>query len=104
MARWKYDISAHGAVLHEAIHNADEDYHGSKEVLNKLIWCLEHIKTVIPEDDFSIYFEDILEDAKLAYEYEPEDYFDEQDAVDNVDYILSNFYDVCDAYRIWIGT
>ena len=104
MANWKYDISIHGAALHDAINDADENYAGSKAVLDKMIECLEHIKSIIPEDDFEIYFDDLLEDARLFAENEPEDYLDEQDAVENVDYLLSNFYDACDGYRIWIGT
>ena len=103
MANWKYDITPYGKALHSAINEAEDSFDGSKDVLNKLIACLEHIESIIPEDDFDTYFADIMEDAKLFVECEPDDYCTEQDEIENVDYVLSNFYDVCDGYRIWIG-
>lgn len=103
MAKWKYDITAHGKALREAINDDGEDYESCKETLRKLIFCIERIKQLIPEDDFNSAFSDILEDAQIFLESEPDCDEDEQDAVENVDYLLSEFYDACDAYRIWIG-
>lgn len=94
---WKYEIP--GAIangLRKGI--TDQDYPEIKTYLTKA-W--QAVNKMMPEDFTDDELDDKISDFEF-YEIEPNEYADEQDIIDNWDYELSDFYDFCDAYGVWI--
>jgi len=98
MAEWKYTLK-HGKALRHAIRS---DNMG--RVLELLKDCYDEIHRKFPEE----YDEDDLQDDLDEIENEEdnlenyEEYgMEYEDVEDNVNYILNNFYDLCDALRVW---
>lgn len=103
MARWRYNLAECGTALREAISDGNEDFESCKNVMNALKICLERLKEIMPEDDYSYYFSDIAEDVENMAGNELYDYTDEQEAVEAVDGELAEFYDACDVARVWVA-
>lgn len=100
MAKWKYKLST-GAALRTAI-----DDNNNEETLQRLKKCYEEIhklmSDVYEEEDL---YEDLSEiDNQLDNLENYEDYdMTLQDCEDEINYLLSDFYDFCDNNRIWVG-
>lgn len=99
MANWKYKLKS-GKALRDAI-NAEDNV----DTLNALRDCFEEIHRAMPD----MYDEDELEDDINEIENQLdncENYADYDmtldDVEDAVNYMLEEFYDLCDAYRIWV--
>ena len=99
MTNWKYRLKV-GSDLREAIN--DENY---EDVLKYLEKAWREINKQFPED----YEEDELNDdiADIENErdnlYNYEDYdMTIEDVEENINYLLSNFYDYCDNMGIWV--
>ena len=94
MANWKYTLKC-GKKLREAISNDD-----AYEVLRYLAEAWKEIHSQFPDeyDEFDLQgdLDEISEISALGedYDLEVED--------DDVDWLLSDLYDYCDATRIWI--
>ena len=112
MANWRFSLNAEGKELRSVIHEADT-VEGSIQTLNCILKCLEMIKLHVSEDEYSWYFED-MEAACKEYtdEFQEElnsDFSDtDEDAFylyteDCINEILGDFYNGCDALRIWVG-
>ena len=104
MAMWKYDISTVGGPLRRAIHEGEENLDSCINILEKLTECLNHLKRILPESTYEVFFEfieeelpedlaDLKEEPAILYEY----------AQDVTNGYLKDFYDACDAAKIWIG-
>jgi len=94
---WKHQLPS-GAKLRKAIE--DEDYATLKSTLMD---CYREINQLIPDDFEEYELEDKLEELEIL-DTEPDEEIDidEQDVEDNWNYELDTFYDICDAYNIWI--
>lgn len=91
MANWKYTLPNQlRAQLKSNIDNSD--YY---EILSTLRECYDWILANVEEYDEWEYDRDI-EDIEFWSESELT-----EDDEEEIDYLLSNFYDVCDGYRIW---
>ena len=99
MANWVYNLK-NSKPLRQAIH--DEDYN---EVLDSLINCFTEINRRFPEEYDSSDLDTDLEDIENVRDnldnYEDYD-MSFEDAIDGIDYMLNDLYDLCDALRIWI--
>lgn len=86
--KWNYTLTA-GKGLRSAI--ADED---PQMVLLHLITCYRelHDAEYIDADDYEQYVDEVRECID-----------DDEVDVDAVDYELHEFYDLCDALRVWIS-
>lgn len=112
MANWKLSLDVEGKELRSAIHEAD-NVEGSILTLNCILKCLDKIKRHVSEDDYSWYFEDMESACKeYADEFQEEINcgFSDTDGEgfyeyteDCINEILGDFYDGCDALRIWVG-
>ena len=89
MARWNKTCKEFKDVR-EMIDNCDTD--GIMKSLIKI--CDKYSKA---DDDFADDFEELMDEMQIEYEDNPE--FGE----DECDYQLSEFYDLCDAARVWLG-
>ena len=87
MAKWIYELKA-GADLREAIDNENRE-----DILDRLMDAWIEIHEQFPE----YYDDDDLDQDLDDIEMQREDVEEE-----DIDYLLSNLYDYCDAMRIWI--
>lgn len=96
--QWKHELTS-GKKLRQAIDS--ENY---EEVKNALKDCYREINQLIPDDFEEYQLEDKLEELDIL-DTEPNADFDvdEDDVEDNWNYALSDFYDFCDAYNIWVS-
>lgn len=93
MARWRYTLKF-GEALRNAIH--DEDY---EAVLDALVACFTELHKALPEDYDEYELENDLEDITII----KENMEDGDDVEDDINYELSDFYDLCDGLRVWVG-
>ena len=103
MAKWKYDLGECGKKLHTTIFECGEDSESCLATLNALRECYAKVKEILPAEDYECDFEEMEEEMEIirsGIEFGDDE---DDDAVANTDYALSQFYDLCDAYRIWIA-
>ena len=97
--KWIYTLKA-GKSLRSAID--DEDY---DSVLTELKSCWKEINNNFPEEfdesDLDEVLEDIDNERDNLYNYEDYD-MDFEDVEDNINYLLNDLYDFCDAFNIWV--
>lgn len=99
---WKYDLGKTATALRSAIYQSDGDADGCLTVLDALRECYAKVKEMLPAEDYEYAFEetrDEMEIIRSGIEFGDDD---DEDAVENTDYALSVFYNLCDAYRIWV--
>lgn len=105
MTEWKYKLEYHGKLLREYI-KKEQTVENIIAIYRQMIVCLERWKEILKKEDKEYWeynidtmIEDLqcatpdLEDEELCYEDEEE----------NLNYYLGDFYDLCDAARVWIG-
>ena len=100
--RWQYDLGKTATALRSAIEESNEGADGCLAVLNALRECYKKVKELIPAEDYEADFEEMQDEAEIirsSIEFGDDD---DDEAVQNTDYALSVFYDLCDAYRIWV--
>ena len=93
MGRWRYTLKF-GEALRNAID--DENY---EAILDALVACFTEINKALPEDYESYELEKDLEEISII----KENMEDGEDVEDDINYELSDFYDLCDGLRIWVG-
>lgn len=97
--KWVYTLKA-GKPLRAAVNS--EDY---EAVIEQLKSCWREINREFPEQFDEYDLDDVLEeldnerDNVLNYEEYDMTY---EDVEDNINYQLSNLYDFCDAFNIWV--
>ena len=97
MAEWRYTLK-NGKALREAIE--DEDF---AAVLDNLAKCCTEIYDKFPDEywQYDDDIEDISNQMDNLENYEDYD-MTYEDVEDEINYLLSNFYDLCDGLRIWV--
>lgn len=92
---WKYNLPN---TIRRDIE--DESYEG---VCNTLISYVEQLYNdgIMDEDDYEEFLDDINNQLDNLENYEDYD-MTEEDVVDEIDYILNDFYDWCDANGVFI--
>ena len=91
MAQWNYTLRW-GKQLREAIYEEDAEM-----VVKCLIACYRELLNKLSDEDREDYEYDIEDTIEILtyYEADPDD-------EDDIDYYLSEFYDICDELRAWI--
>lgn len=100
MGNWRYTL-VKGEALREYISNEDQE-----NVLDTLKECYKEIHQNFPSEFEDYELEDVIDDIDNEKDNieNYEDYgLTEDDVRENIDYLLGNFYDLCDALRIWIS-
>ena len=99
MARWRYTLKT-GKELREVL---QED--NCEKTLNVLDKCWREIYDALPdeydEDDLANDLANIENELDNVENYESYD-MTYEDVEDNINYLLSEFYDFCDNMRIWV--
>lgn len=99
---WKYDLGKTASHLRNTIMESDEDCAGCLATLNALRACYAKVKEMLPAEDYEYEFAEMEEEMEIirsGIEFGDDD---DDEAVKNTDYALAQFYDLCDAYRIWV--
>lgn len=98
--RWKYHLQS-GFQLRDSI-NADD----SENILIALKKCYEEIHSLMPkiydEDELEKDIEEIENQIDNCQNFEEYD-MTEKDVENAINYMLNQFYDFCDYYKIWIN-
>jgi len=102
MTRWKYDLGECGARLRSAISDGEENSESCLAVLNALRECYAKVKKMLPAEDYEYDFAEMCDEMEIIRSGIEFGEDDDEDAVANTDYALSQFYDLCDAYGIWV--
>jgi len=99
MSKWAVTLNS-GKALREAID--EEDVIKCFECLKA---CYQELHDKLPESftdvDLDMALEDI--DIQLSDFQDPEDPDAYEDAEDELNYLLDDFYDLCDNLRVWVG-
>lgn len=86
---WKYTLP-YGKDLRAAID--DGDLENLKDYLKlSILWVAANVSDVVSSD-----YDDLIEDLDFL------DINEDDDVEEQLDYILNEFYDLCDTYRVWI--
>ena len=86
---WEYRLP-YSKDLRAAID--DGDLENLKDYLKlSILWVAANVADVVSSD-----YDDLIEDLDLL------DIDEDDDVEEQLDYILSEFYDLCDVYRVWI--
>ncbi len=94
MGKWRYKIPEdYASSLRDACDEGDA-VEAQGALLGVLFWMREHIPEIIS-------VERLFEDVSAIDE---SDFDSSDDFADELDYYLSEFYDICDTYRVWIPT
>lgn len=103
MRKWKYDLKEDGKKLRELI-NMGASKANCEKILEQIIVCCEHAEAQLTLSDREEYEYDIdviaadCEDMKFYLEEDDEDFNG-----DEIDEILSRFYDLMDVMRVWVA-
>ena len=96
MARWLYELSNS-----DLLRDAEE----REEYLGALLVCWNEVVDLFPDDDYiKREYDDATDEIEnCSSQLEQYDDEDTHEYVDEtIDELLSDFYDVCDSYRIWV--
>lgn len=104
MIEWKYKLELEGKTLRSLI-NKEETMENIIAIYNQIIVCLESWKKRLRKSDKANWeydIESMIEDLQcVCPDLKNNDgYYEEQE---NLNYYLRDFYDMCDAARVWIG-
>lgn len=104
MTEWKYRLEFEGKNLRSLI-NKEETIENIVAIYDQLILCLKHWKNRLrksDKEDWEYDIETMIEDLECACpSIEDNNGYDEEQ--ENLNYYLRDFYDMCDAARVWIG-
>lgn len=99
MRRWKYTLTT-GKILRDAIQNDSNE-----ATLKALEYCYKEIHRAMPdwytEADLEEDLEEIENQLDNCENYDDYDMTDDE-VQDEINYMLREFYDFCDANNIWV--
>ena len=105
MASWEYSLESEGKELRRLIGNQEKNMKNIVAIYNQIVTCLESLKKNLEESDRENWEYDIksmIDDLKCAcpdLNDESLEYYEEEETLNSY---LSDFYDLCDAARVWI--
>lgn len=105
MANWKYNLKSNGKMLRELINNG-ETLDDIVAIYKQMIKCLELWKKSLSEadrEDWEYDIETMIEDLQCACPDVEDGDLDYDIEEANLNCYLSDFYDMCDSARVWIG-
>lgn len=105
MAEWKYRLEFEGKTLRSLI-NKEETMENIIAIYKQIILCLELLKNRLRGDDKKEYeydIESMIGDLECACPDVEDDSLVYKEEQDNLNCYLSDFYDMCDSARVWIG-
>lgn len=104
MARWDYDLKEMGSSLRDYINEGDASKKHCEVILGQIIICCEYLMNNITEEDKDWYemdLEELIQDCEDTKCYLDEYDYDSNE--ENVDDVLTTFYDLMDSMRVWVA-
>ena len=104
MARWDYDLKFHGAHLRELIEEGDSSKENCEKILQQVINCCEYLQKILTDEDKEWYefdLKELIQDCEDTQCYLDE--YDDESNEDNVNDVLTTFYDLMDSMRVWVA-
>ena len=104
MARWDYDLKTMGRQLRDYINEGDSSKEHCEIILGQLIVCCKYLQEHITDEDKEWYAFDLEE---LIQDCEDTRYYlyaeDDESNEDNINDVLTTFYDLMDSMRVWVS-
>ena len=104
MARWEYDLKTMGKNLREYIDECDSSKEHCETVLGQVVVCCKYLLENLSSRDKEWYetdLDELIQDCEDAKYYLDE--YDYESNSDNVDDVLTTFYDLMDSIGVWVG-
>jgi len=104
MAKWDYTLDK-GRELRELINEQKQTVEQVILINKKLVECIDEIRLIVTPDILDSYEDEIdellgnLEMSLPDIDNEDNDY---EEIEEEINFSLSEFYDLCDSLRIWI--
>lgn len=110
MTKWQYKLEAEGKQLLDTILNNDESFEGHAKVIDQLRVCCEKVMSLVHDERSMAYFDfcelfNVMEGEAEVLRSNPSEIFewDFTGATELTEARLARFYDLCDAYKVWVG-
>lgn len=103
MSKWDYNLGVYGEHLRELI-KGDSSKENCENILKHIIVCCEYLKKKLTNEDKEWYeydLEEIIEDCEDTKYYLDEDDYESNE--DNINDVLTTFYDLMDTMRVWVA-
>ena len=105
MSKWKYKLEATGKSFRESLTSEAETAATVINVYRCISNCLESLKKMLSKADSDLWLyeiETMMEDLEIACpENDPD--FDYEEQKENLNCYLTDFYNLCDTMRVWVG-
>ena len=104
MARWDYNLGIKGQALRDYINEGNSSKEHCEVILKQIVLCCEHLKSIITDDDKEWYewdLAELIQDCEDTKDYLDED--DDESNEDNINDVLTTFYDLMDSMRVWVA-
>lgn len=104
MSKWEYDLKFHGTALRELVVEGDSSKENCEKILQQISNCCEYLQKTITEEDKEWYefdLEELIQDCEDTKCYLDEDDYESNE--DNINDVLTTFYDLMDSMRVWVA-
>ena len=104
MARWEYDLKTMGKNLRDYINEGDSSKEHCETILDQMIRCCNYLLENLTNDDRNWYemdLEELIQDCDDTRYYLDEDDYESNE--DNINDVLTTFYDLMDSLRVWVA-
>ena len=104
MAKWNYDLKTMGKNLRDYINECNSSKEHCESILEQLIICCNYLHENLSNEDRIWYendLDELIQDCEDTRYYLDED--DEESNADNIDDVLTTFYDLMDSMRVWVA-
>ena len=104
MARWEYDLKTMGQNLRAYINESNSSKEHCETILEQVILCCNYLLENLSNEDRNWYefdLDDLIQDCEDTKCYLDED--DEESNEDNINDVLTTFYDLMDSMRVWVA-
>lgn len=104
MAKWDYDLKTMGKNLREYINEGDSSKEHCETILEQLIICCRYLQENLTNEDKGWYefdLDELIQDCEDTKYYLDE--YDYESNEDNINDVLTTFYDLMDEMRVWVA-
>lgn len=104
MARWDYDLKTMGKTLRDYINEGNSSKEHCETILEQVIVCCQYLQETLTDEDKKWYgwdLEELIQDCEDTQGYLDE--YDYESNADNIDDVLTTFYDLMDSIRVWVS-
>ena len=104
MSKWEYDLKTMGKNLRDYINEGDSSKEHCETILDQIICCCNYLLENLTNDDrnwYEIDLEELIQDCDDTRYYLDEDDYESNE--DNINDVLTTFYNLMDSMRVWVA-